>query len=524
MSQKATGDRIREAVRERYAEEARRVRSQRGGGCCSGPTELGNSRRLYTEGELSEVPQEAALASLGCGNPTLLAELKPGEVVLDLGSGGGIDVLLSAKRVGPAGKAYGLDMTDEMLELARENARKAGVANVEFLKGQIESIPLPDSSVDVIISNCVINLSADKDAVFREAYRVLKRGGRFAVADIVVQNGPLPAAIREMLALWAGCVAGALGEEEYRQKLAAAGFVDVDLQVLKSYGLEDVPEEMRCCVPPGLSLPGDTRVISAFIRATKGETGSEAGIHQGATISGRTETFKVTTTSAPSCCGRTVEGKPSPSGCCGDEVRDYFDKVAPMWDEMRRSYFTEEVRDAAIARARLQPEAVIADVGTGTGFMLAGVAPVVRKAYGFDNSAEMLEVARANLGGLGSVELRLSEGASLPLPDGVLDAVFANMYLHHAPDPAAAIVEMARVLKPGGRLVITDMDRHDHEWMRAEMADLWMGFDREQVAAWYRAAGLSEVAVECTGSNCCSGSSCGDRVSIGVFVASGTKV
>ncbi|MHB0868574.1 MAG: arsenite methyltransferase [Chloroflexota bacterium] len=485
MTEKATGDQIREAVKERYAAEARRARSQKGGGCCSTPTDLGISSGLYSEGELKEVPQEAALASLGCGNPLLLAELKPGEVVLDLGSGGGIDVLLSARRVGPAGKAYGLDMTDEMLELARENARKAGVANVEFLKGRIESIPLPDASVDVIISNCVINLSADKDAVLREAHRVLKPGGRFAVADIVVQNGPLPPEVQQMLALWAGCVAGALGDEEYRQKLAAAGFVDVDLQVLKSFGLEDVPEEMQCCVPPGLSLPAGTRVLSAFVNATRGE--------------------------------------PSTSGCCGDQVKSYFKKVAPEWDQMRQSYFTEEVRDAAIARARLRSEAVIADVGTGTGFMLAGVAPLVRKAHGFDNSAEMLEVARDNLGALANVELKLSEGSSLSLPQGSLDAVFANMYLHHVPDPAVAVAEMARTLKRGGRLVITDMDAHDHEWMRTEMADVWMGFDRQQVEDWYRAAGLSEVTVESTGSDCCGTFGCGDRASIGVFVASGTK-
>ncbi len=215
------------------------------------------------------MPQAAALASLGCGNPMLLAELKPGEVVLDLGSGGGIDVLLSARRVGPAGKAYGLDMTDEMLDLARANARAAGATNVEFLKGEIEAIPLPDSSVDVIISNCVINLSADKGAVLREAFRVLKAGGRFAVADIVVQGKPLSAEVRQAMALWAGCIAGAITEEEYRQGLAAAGFTGVDIQVLKEYGLDDIPEEMSCCAPEGLKLDPGTKVVSAFVKAVK---------------------------------------------------------------------------------------------------------------------------------------------------------------------------------------------------------------------------------------------------------------
>src|SRR5579883_2632074 len=193
---------------------------------------------LYDPAETSAVPEEAVLASLGCGNPTALARLNPGETVLDLGSGGGIDVLLSARRVGPSGKAYGLDMTDEMLALARENQRKAGVENVEFLKGEIEHIPLPDSSVDVIISNCVINLSADKDKVFREARRVLKPGGRFAVSDVVTR-GTVPDAVRQSMLLWVGCIAGALEEEEYRAKLSAAGFTDIDIEPTRIYNLED---------------------------------------------------------------------------------------------------------------------------------------------------------------------------------------------------------------------------------------------------------------------------------------------
>lgn len=219
-------------------------------------------------------------------------------------------------------------------------------------------------------------------------------------------------------------------------------------------------------------------------------------------------------------------GGSTPSGgsaCCSETVKSYFKEVATRWDAMREGYFTEEVRKAAIARAGLNPESVVADVGTGTGFMLAGLAPLVKQVYGFDNSPEMLEVARKNLSGSINVELRISEGGSLPLADDSLDAIFANMYLHHVPDPAAAVAEMARVLKPGGRLVITDLDRHNHEWMRAEMADVWMGFDRTQVEEWYRAAGLSDVKVECTGSDCCGSSNRGDQASISVFVASGTK-
>ncbi|HKN12363.1 MAG TPA: arsenite methyltransferase [Candidatus Binatus sp.] len=221
---------IRETVRKEYAQAANRVANQ-GGACCGSAAPAGNpiTSNLYGDGEKASLPAEALAASLGCGNPTALAELKPGETVLDLGSGGGIDVILSARRVGPAGKAYGLDMTDEMLALARDNQRKAGVQNVEFLKGEIEHIPLPDNSVDVIISNCVINLSGDKDRVLREAFRVLKPGGRFAISDIVVR-GEMPAEVRRSVELWAGCIAGALEESEYQSKLVAAGLEQIEVE------------------------------------------------------------------------------------------------------------------------------------------------------------------------------------------------------------------------------------------------------------------------------------------------------
>src|ERR1700746_3681117 len=215
-------DAIKDAVREKYGQAARKV----GNSCCGGSATTCNdpiTSNLYSGDQTSELPETAVMASLGCGNPTALAELKPGETVLDLGSGGGIDVLLSARRVGPTGKAYGLDMTDEMRALAEENKRKSGLANVEFLKGEIENIPLPDNSVDVIISNCVINLSGDKDRVLKEAFRVLKPGGRFAVSDVVVR-GNVPAEIKKSMELWVGCVAGALTDDEYRTKLATAGF------------------------------------------------------------------------------------------------------------------------------------------------------------------------------------------------------------------------------------------------------------------------------------------------------------
>src|SRR6478736_2666148 len=233
---------IQQAVRDKYGAIATAVKTASTKADCCGPTACGCgdpiTSNLYSDAETSGLPAEALTASLGCGNPTALLALEPGQTVLDLGSGGGIDVLLSAKRVGPTGKAYGLDMTDEMLTLARENQRKAGVTNVEFLKGTIESIPLPDNSVDAIISNCVINLSSDKDAVLREAYRVLKPGGRFAVSDVVIR-GEVPAAIRRSLELWVGCVAGALRDDEYAAKLQAAGFSDVEVSPWRVYEVND---------------------------------------------------------------------------------------------------------------------------------------------------------------------------------------------------------------------------------------------------------------------------------------------
>ncbi len=263
---------IKETVREKYGQAALRVVN--GEASCGGPSPRGEcdpiTGNLYEASETAELPEEALRASLGCGNPTALAQLHPGETVLDLGSGGGIDVLLSAKRVGPTGKAYGLDMTDEMLELARENQRKAGITNAEFLKGEIEQIPLPDNSVDVIISNCVINLSADKDRVLAEAFRVLRPGGRFAVSDVVVR-GDVPEALRRSIELWIGCVAGALGEVEYRVRLAKAGFEAIDLEATRIYRTEDAREFLaRAGLDAERIAPQvDGKFISAFVRARK---------------------------------------------------------------------------------------------------------------------------------------------------------------------------------------------------------------------------------------------------------------
>ncbi len=266
---------VKQVVKQRYGEAAARVAQGSANSCCGGgAASVGGSdpitSNLYDALQAGEVPEQALLASLGCGNPTALAELAPGETVLDLGSGGGIDVLLSAKRVGPTGRAFGLDMTDQMLALAEENKRKSGLTNVHFLKGEIEHIPLPDNSVDVIISNCVINLSADKDQVLREAFRVLKPGGRFAVSDVVVR-GEVPATLRRNVELWVGCVAGALSDTDYLAKLAAAGFEGADIEVTRVYTVDDAKEFLagQCADLQQIAQQVDGKFVSGFIRAVK---------------------------------------------------------------------------------------------------------------------------------------------------------------------------------------------------------------------------------------------------------------
>jgi arsenite methyltransferase len=279
---------IKEAVQKKYGDIARSVAGETAKSCCGPSLSCSTAdpitRNLYTDGETAGLPDSAVLASLGCGNPTALAQLNPGETVLDLGSGGGIDVLLSARRVGPTGKAYGLDMTDDMLALARENQRKASIENVEFLKGELEAIPLPDNSVDVIISNCVINLSADKDRVLREAFRVLKPGGRFAVSDVVTR-GDIPPDLRQHVLLWVGCIAGALSDEEYKSKLNVAGFSNIEIEPTRIYYVKDARDFLS---GKGIDFDAlgpqiDGKFMSAFVRATKPAS-------------------KTTTCCGPSCC------------------------------------------------------------------------------------------------------------------------------------------------------------------------------------------------------------------------------
>ena len=313
---------VKRVVRQKYGEAAKRVSEGAASGCCgpvssccgAAPATIGGSdpitANLYDAIDANAVPDTAMLASLGCGNPTALAELQPGETVLDLGSGGGIDVLLSARRVGPTGVAYGVDMTDEMLALAQENKRKSGLANVHFLKGDIEHIPLPANAVDVIISNCVINLAADKDRVLAEAFRVLKPGGRFAVSDVIVR-GEVPPAIRRNMELWIGCVAGALSDRDYLDKLARAGFVDAGIEVTRVYGADDAREFLAAqgAELQQLAAQVDGKFASGFIRATKPLTAAAASA-PGTTAAPATAATSGTAPSADaSCCG--------PSRCCG---------------------------------------------------------------------------------------------------------------------------------------------------------------------------------------------------------------
>ena len=272
IAQNSDKETVQKTVKEKYGAAARQVRDTSTSACCTPAFSCCDpiTGNLYGDAEKGALPAKAVQASLGCGNPTALIELKPGETVLDLGSGGGIDVLLSAQRVGPSGKAYGLDMTDDMLALARENQRQAGVENVEFLKGEIENIPLPDNSVDVVISNCVINLSADKERVLREAFRVLKPGGRFAVSDVVAR-GEVPDAVRDSMALWVGCIAGALEENEYTAKLAKAGFTAISVEPTRIYSIEDA---RRFLEDAGIDVDAiapqaEGKLMSAFVRATK---------------------------------------------------------------------------------------------------------------------------------------------------------------------------------------------------------------------------------------------------------------
>jgi len=466
---------IHEAVRDRYGRLALAIQTQESVSCCDAVTSTccADSIDLYAS-DTRWLPETVSGLSLGCGDPLALSRLQPGQTVLDLGSGGGIDCFMAARMVGPDGLVIGVDMTPEMIDRANENKNKVGLNNVSFRLGQIESLPVESESVDVIISNCVINLSPDKTAVFREAFRVLKPGGKLAVSDMVT-IGQFSAAERADLSAWSECVSGAEDVAAYVTAVRAAGFTEISV---REKGRPDTE----------LSMIGDgagpARLFSAQITAVKPE-------------SLREDLFSASNV--------------------------YFAEVAEEWDTLRSGFFTEEMRDAAIARAQLPLHAVVADIGTGTGFVLQGLLGRAETLVGFDSSPEMLARARLNLDGQDQVTMRLAQGTTLPADDGSFDAVFANMYLHHAPDPAAAIREMARILKPGGKLVITDLDRHDQEWMRAAMADQWLGFERDDVRGWYLDAGLGEIDIDCAEGTCDCSTPSAEAIALGIFVAIARK-
>jgi ubiquinone/menaquinone biosynthesis C-methylase UbiE len=430
--------------------------------CCSGSCDCAPA--VYEAEKLSDAPQEAAGMSLGCGDPTGSGNLQPGETVLDLGSGGGLDCFLAARQVGHTGRVIGVDMTPEMLTRARATAERMGIENVTFRQGYIEQIPVEDGVVDVIISNCVINLSPDKRRVLSEMKRVLKPGGRIAISDIVT-IGAIAPEFGEDPDAWSACVTGALPVEQWSDWLDELGFEQIALRP----ALTDDP---LSSIQPGIPF-------SAVIQAIKsGEAGSKT----------------------------------------------YFNQVADQWDEMRQTFFSEAVREQAYAAAQVQPGELAADIGAGTGFISEGLLVRGARVIAVDQSEAMLEVLKEKLGSTGELDCRTGEADALPVESGSVDAVFANMYLHHVEDPASAIAEMARLLKPGGRLVVTDLDQHNHTFLLTEQHDRWSGFKRSDVRQWFKQAGLSQVRSESIGSNCCSTSQCGcSSANIEIFLAYGLK-
>lgn len=479
---KPPNDQIREKVQQYYSELAEQKNSSCGcsPSCCGGESDSVNSRRSsirigYSGNELDAIPAEANLG-LGCGNPTGLASLRTGEHVLDLGSGAGIDCFLAAQKVGKEGFVTGIDMSPTMVAKAQSNAAAGGYRNVEFHLSTIEHLPVAPDSIDVIISNCVINLSPEKTAVFREAFRVLRPGGRLAISDIIATSS-LPASVRDNDALYCACIGGAASNTELTTMLTEAGFEEIRMTPL-----ENTRTALRDLLP---IAEASMDVVSAYIEAVK--PGGEK-------------------------IGRTSESK------------GYFDNVASQWDTMRKSFFPDSVRDKALAAGSVSAGAAIADIGAGSGFLTEALVKKGARVIAVDQSEVMLQTMKAKFGTAQSIQYRLGNDTNLPIESGSLDGAFANMYLHHVENPSIAIKEMARTLKPGGRLVITDLDEHTFEFLRTEQHDRWMGFKRRDVSTWFEEAGLREISIDCVGDNCCATSACGcDEASVSIFLAVGTK-
>jgi arsenite methyltransferase len=467
---------LRRSVRDVYGTIAKTG----GNSCCGGnEPELVAIQLGYSKDDLTDGTGDANLG-LGCGNPIALGSLQRGETVLDLGSGAGFDCFLAAKAVGSEGKVIGIDMTPGMIDRARKNAASMNVPNVEFRSGEIEQLPVTDNSVDVIISNCVINLSTDKGAVYREAFRVLKPGGRIAISDIVLRR-ELPEEMKDDLDLYTGCIGGALPVRELRTILDNAGFENISI-----------------------TEKGNSKAITE-----NWESGHSVGEYF---VSANITAIK----------GGTIYSRHSEPGDAGS--KPYFESVASEWDTMRKDFFPEEVREVAYAAAQLEPGKLAADLGAGTGFITEGLLQRGIKVIAVDQSPAMLAHMKKKFGESGKIEYRIGDAGNLPLENRSVDYVFANMYLHHVESPRDAIREMARVLKPGGRCVITDLDTHTFEFLRTEQHDRWMGFERSDILRWFEEAGLQETAVECVGKNCCASSSTtGDEARVGIFVASGVS-
>jgi arsenite methyltransferase len=478
MSQ-TQNDEIRESVKQYYSELAKQGGSSCGcspSACCGGESPSAqnkeSSKRLgYAEQDLETIPAESNLG-LGCGNPTGLASLRPSERVLDLGSGGGIDCFIAARNVGEQGFVTGVDMSPAMVEKARNNAAIGGYRNVEFHLGTIEHLPVPANSMDVVISNCVINLSPEKPAVVREIFRVLKPGGRITVSDIIATS-PLPAQVRDNAALYCACIGGAASQTELAEMLSSAGFEQIRISPQ-----EQTRTALRDLLP---ITDAAMEVVSAYIEAVKPEK-SDGG------------------------------------------SKDYFDAVAREWDSMRKGFFPDSVREKAVRAVNLTAGMTVADIGAGSGFLTEALLKKHVIVIAVDQSAQMLEIMKKKFAGTTEMQYRVGTAEQLPIESGTLDHAFANMYLHHVEDPATAIKEMARTLKPDGRLVLTDLDEHKFEFLRTEHHDRWMGFRQDDIRKWFQEAGLKNVTIDCVGDNCCATSECGcSEASVSIFIAVGTR-